>query len=161
MTEVKEVQSEITSQLTYADKVIEKIVGKAIAPVEGLLTVTGGFFSNLKDKVLNSDDITDGIKVEVGKKQVAVDLDIIAEYQKHLPTLFEELKSVIQKDVKRMTDLTVVQVNVNVVDIKTKEQHELDSLSFQEKLSGVMSTTAENSTDKSSQDVDRKRPRVI
>ena len=29
-----------------------------------------------------------------------------------------------------MADLEVVEVNVNVVDIKTKEQHEADSVAF-------------------------------
>lgn len=38
----------IKSSLTYNDKVIEKIVGHALENVDGLLQVSGGFFSNLK-----------------------------------------------------------------------------------------------------------------
>jgi len=70
----------VKGELTYEDKVIQKIVGIALESVDGLLTVDGGFFSNIAGKLVNTDDVTSGINVEVGKKQVAVDLDIVAEY---------------------------------------------------------------------------------
>ena len=62
------------------------------------------------------------LNVEVGKEQVAVDLNVVAEYQKNVPTLYKEIKKVVAEEVSKMTDLEVVEVNVNVVDIKTKEQ---------------------------------------
>lgn len=129
--------SSINGQLTFEDKVIEKIVGLAIETVDGLLAVNGGFFSNIKEKLVNTNSVRDGVNVEVGKKQVAVDLDIIAEYQKHVPTIFEEIKTIIEKEVKQMTDLDVIEVNVNVVDIKTRTQHEADSVSLQDKVADV------------------------
>ena len=49
MTEQKKV-SVIRGELTYADKVIEKMIGIALESVDGLLEVSGGFFANLKDK---------------------------------------------------------------------------------------------------------------
>ena len=61
---------------------IQKIIGLSLENVSGLLGIDGGFFSNLKEKIVNSDDVTSGVNVEVGKTQVAVDLNIIAEYQK-------------------------------------------------------------------------------
>ena len=42
-----------------------------------------------------------------------------------------------------MTDLEVVEVNVNVVDIKTKEQHEADSVSLQDCVTDVAESTGE------------------
>lgn len=120
MTEQKKV-SVIRGELTYADKVIEKMIGIALESVDGLLEVSGGFFANLKDKLVNSDQPTTGVNVEVGKKQVAVDLSIIAEYKKHLPTIYKDMKAIIESEVKAMTDLDVVEVNVEVVDIKTRE----------------------------------------
>lgn len=124
----------VRGQLTFEDKVIEKIVGLAIEHVDGLLAVNGGFFANLKDKLVNTDSVTDGISVEVGKKQVAVDLDIVAEYQKHLPTIYADIKAIVESEVKKMTDLDVVEVNVKVVDIKTRAQHEADSVSLQDRV---------------------------
>ncbi len=39
-------------------------------------------------------------------------------------------KKVVVEEVSKMTDLEVVEVNVNVVDVKTEEQHEADSVSL-------------------------------
>ncbi|HHV3412053.1 TPA: Asp23/Gls24 family envelope stress response protein [Streptococcus agalactiae] len=131
----------VRGELTFEDKVIEKIVGIAIEHVDGLLAVNGGFFSNLKNSVVNSDSVTDGVNVEVGKKQVAVDLDIVAEYQKHVPTIFADIKKVVEAEVKRMTDLEVVEVNV--VDIKTRAQHEEDSVTLQDRVTSAAQATGE------------------
>ena len=68
--------------MTYDDKVIQKIIGLSLEKVSGLLAVDGGFFSNLTDKLINTDNVTNGVNVEVGKEQVAVDLNVVVEYQK-------------------------------------------------------------------------------
>ena len=70
----------VKGELTYDDKVIQKIVGTAVEQIDGLLTVDGGFFSNIAEKLVNTDNVTAGIETEVGKKQVAVDMDIVVEY---------------------------------------------------------------------------------
>ena len=137
------VAHEIKGELTYEDKVIQKIIGLSLENVSGLLEIDGGFFSNLKEKIVNSDDVTSGVNVEVGKTQVAVDLNIIAEYQKNVPALYSEIREIVSSEVAKMTDLEVVEINVNVVDIKTKEQHEADSVSLQDRVSDVAESTGE------------------
>ncbi|MDU7040069.1 MAG: Asp23/Gls24 family envelope stress response protein, partial [Lactococcus lactis] len=114
--------TEVKGNLAYEDKVIQKIVGLALESVNGLLAVDGGFFSNLTGKLVNTEDVTAGVGVEVGKKQVAVDLKVVTEYKKNVPDIYQKIKEVIRKEVSDMTDLEVVEVNVTVVDIKTKEQ---------------------------------------
>ena len=37
-------QSEIKGELTYDQKVVQKIIGMALSDIDGLLTVDGGFF---------------------------------------------------------------------------------------------------------------------
>ena len=141
--EVKPATHEVRGELTYDDKVIQKIIGLSLEKVSGLLAVDGGFFSNIKDKLVNSDNVTHGVNVEVGKEQVAVDLNVVAEYQKNVPALYKEIKKVVVEEVSKMTDLEVVEVNVNVVDIKTKEQHEADSVSLQDRVTDVAESTGE------------------
>ena len=133
----------VQGKLTYEDKVIQKIVGLALESVNGLLSVDGGFFSNLTGKLVNTDDVTAGVGVEVGKKQVAVDLKVVTEYKKNVPDIYRKIKDVIRKEVSDMTDLEVVEVNVTVVDIKTKEQYEADSVSLQDRVTGVVESTGE------------------
>ncbi|MFS9258488.1 Asp23/Gls24 family envelope stress response protein [Streptococcus oralis] len=137
------VSKDVRGELTYEDKVIQKIIGLSLDKVPGLLHVDGGFFSNLTEKIVNTNDVTHGVNVEVGKEQVAVDLNVIVEYRKNVPTLYKEIKDVIVAEVAKMTDLEVVEVNVNVVDIKTKEQHEADSVSLQDRVTDVAESTGE------------------
>ena len=141
--DVAVVSQNVKGELTYEDKVIQKIIGLSLEKVPGLLDVDGGFFSNLTEKIINTDNVTHGVNVEVGKEQVAVDLNVVAEYQKNVPALYKEIKKVVAEEVSKMTDLEVVEVNVNVVDIKTKEQHEADSVSLQDRVTDVAESTGE------------------
>lgn len=56
-------------ELTFEDKVVQKIIGLALENVDGLLTVDGGFFSNIAEKLVNTDNVTAGIDTEVGKNK--------------------------------------------------------------------------------------------
>jgi len=140
--EVKQTDA-VKGELTYEDKVIQKIIGLSLEKVDGLLAVDGGFFSNLTDKIINTDHVGNGVNVEVGKEQVAVDLNVVVEYQKNVPDLYKHIKEVVAEQVSKITDLEVIEVNVNVVDIKTKEQHEADSVSLQDRVTGVVESTGE------------------
>lgn len=163
---VKTEEHVVNGNLTYEDRVIQKIVGIALEKVDGLLALDGGFFSNLKDKVIKSGNKTDGVSVEIGQKEVAVDLEIIAEYQKHIPTIFDDIKKVVEESVHQMTNLEVIEVNVKVIDIKTKEQHQKDSVTLQERVSDVAESTADFTNSqikkvKSSTEKINKEPRVV
>lgn len=165
-TNNKQNVNEIKGTLTYEDKVIQKIVGLALESVDGLLAVDGGFFSNLTGKLVNTENVTAGVDVEVGKKQVAVDLKIITEYKKSVPEIYKSMKEIIRKEVAGMTDLEVVEVNVSVIDIKTKEQQEEDEVSLQDKVTDAAHTTSKftsNQVDKVKdkvEDVKSDSPRV-
>lgn len=131
-TEVKEA----TGKLSFDDKVIQKIVGISLNQIDGLLTVNGGFFSNMAKSIVNTDDVTAGINTEVGQKQVAIDMQIVVEYGKDIHALFKEMKQLVTKEVKSMTGLDVVEFNVDVIDIKSRAEYEADSESLQDKVSG-------------------------
>lgn len=149
---------EVKGELTYDDKVIQKIIGIALENIDGLLTVDGGFFSNIAEKLVNTDNVTSGIDVEVGKKQVAVDLDIVAEYGKDIAKLFTDIQKLIVEEVRKMTSLEVIEVNVNVVDIKTREQYEKDSVTVQDRVGNMAESTGEfasNQTDKAKKAINK------
>lgn len=107
------------------------------------MDVDGGFFSNLTEKIINTDNVTRGVNVEVGKTQVAVDLNVVVEYKINVPELYNKIKEVVTSEVSQMTNLEVVEVNVNVVDIKTKEQFEADSVSLQDRVTDAAESTGE------------------
>ena len=146
-----EQEDSMRGELNYEDKVVQKIIGIAVEQVDGLLSANGGFFSNVAGKLVNTDNVTAGIETEVGKKQVAVDMDVIVEYGKDIEKIFEEMQEIIGKEVKNMTHLEVIEVNANVVDIKTKEEFEKDQETVQDKVTDAAKKTGEfasNQTDK-------------
>lgn len=130
-------------EVTYDDKVIQKIIGIALEDVDGLLTIDGGFFSNTAEKLVNTDNETAGIETEVGKKQVAVDMKVVVEYGKDIEKIFSRIKQIVSKEVATMTHLDVIEVNVKVTDITTKEQFEKDSETVQDKVTDAAKTTGE------------------
>ena len=144
MAKITEVgQTLIKGTVTYADQVIEKMVGHALQHVPGLLSISGGFFTDIKNKLINSSDVREGINVEVGNKQVATDLKIVVEYGKDIPEIVETMKSIIGTEVKKMTHLEVVEVNVEVVDIKTREEFEAESVTLQDRVASATQATGE------------------
>lgn len=150
--------SEVKGELTYDDKVIQKIVGTAVDQIDGLLTVDGGFFSNIAEKLVNTDNVTSGIETEVGKKQVAVDMDVVIEYGRDIPEIADQIKQVIHDEVAHMTHLDVIEVNVHVVDIKSKTEYQEDSETVQDKVTSAAKTTgrfASKQTDKAKEAVNR------
>ena len=122
---------EVKGELTYENKVIQKIIGFSLENISGLLAVDGGFFSNLTDKLINTDNVTSGVNVEVGKEQVAVDLNIIVEYKKNVPELYQEIKKVITNDISNI-----------------KELHDADSVSLQDRVTNVVESTGEFASEK-------------
>lgn len=153
-TEVKK------GQVTYDDKVIEKIVGQSLESINGLLGVTGGAFTGLKNKVVNSDDVTEGVNVEVGTKEVAVDLRIIVEYSKDILEIVENIKEVVSEEVKDLTHLKVVEVNVEVVDIMTREDYQASSVTVQDRLTDAGKATGEFVSEQSTKASDKIKSQV-
>jgi len=138
--ETNKVEQNVNGELTYEDKVIQKIIGIALKDIPGLLTVDGGFFSNIAEKLVNTDNVTSGISTEVGKKQVAVDLNVVVEYGRDVRDIYDQIKRVIKTEVDKMTHLDVIEINVNVVDIKTREEYEKESETVQDKVTDAAGT---------------------
>ena len=68
-----------------------------------------------------------GVSVEVGEKQAAVDLDIVAEYGVSIADLATGLRRNVITAIERMTGLEVTEVNVTVHDIHLAGDDDVDS----------------------------------
>lgn len=112
---------EHVNSLTFDEKVIKKIVGFSASEIPGILAMSGNLIAGITDMLKSSDDPTKGISVEVGKKQVAVDMKVICEYGRNMPGVFQTIVDKVTAAMKEMTGLDVVEVNVHVADILTKE----------------------------------------
>lgn len=120
------------NKLTFEDQVIKKIAGIASNDVKGILSMSGGFMSGLTDRFRSTEDITKGIDAEVGERQVALDLKVIVEYGKNIPSIFQDAVMKIKKSVHDMTGLDVVEINMHVEDVMTRSEFDAKSKSSKE-----------------------------
>jgi uncharacterized alkaline shock family protein YloU len=108
---------------TVADSVVAKIAGIAAREVSGVHAMGAGAaraFGALKEKLpIGSDQPapTQGVMVEVGEKEAAVDLDLVVEYGVSIPELSKAVRTNVISRVERMTGLSVTEVNIAVDDI--------------------------------------------
>ena len=106
---------------TIADTVVSKIAGIAASEVTGVHALGGGgarVLGNLRERIPGArTNHAQGVSVEVGETEAAVDLDLVAEYGVSIADLADGIRRNVISAVERMTGLRVVEVNVTVNDV--------------------------------------------
>jgi uncharacterized alkaline shock family protein YloU len=107
---------------TIADTVVQKIAGLAAREVNGVYDLGGGgaarALSALRDRIPGaSASVGQGVSVEVGEKQAAVDLQLLVEYGVAIADLARSVRRNVITAIEQMTGLEVVEVNINVNDV--------------------------------------------
>jgi uncharacterized alkaline shock family protein YloU len=104
-----------------ADTVVSKIAGIAARDVSGVHALGGGAaraVGAIRERIPGSrTNLSQGVSVEVGERQAAVDLDIVAEYGVSIADLAEGIRRNVIDSVERMTGLEVTEVNITVHDV--------------------------------------------
>lgn len=104
---------------TVADGVVAKIAGIAAADIPGVYALGGGAaraLGTLREAV-GQKDLTQGINVEVGQTQVAVDVTIVVEYPHPLQKVADDVREAIYAAVEDVVGMDVTEVNVTITDI--------------------------------------------
>ncbi len=100
--------------------VVTKVAGIAAREVRGVYELGGGAaraLGTMTQRVGIGDDRTQGVSVEVGETEAAVDLTIVVEYGESIPQVAEQIRDNIVKRVEGITGLSVTEVNVAVNDL--------------------------------------------
>lgn len=113
---------------TIAQVVVEKIAGLAARQISGVSsmgTKTSSTIGSLKEMVSSSGPSpTQGVRVEVGERQAAIDLDLIVEYGVPIVDLANAVRRNVIQQVQNMTGLEVTEVNITVDDVAVPGQND-------------------------------------
>ena len=109
-------------QISVAEGVVQKIAGKACREVSGVHSMGTGSaraFGALRERIPGSSgpSVAQGVGVEVGETEAAIDLDIVVDYGVGIAELGRSIQRNVKQSVERMTGLRVVEVNVAVDDV--------------------------------------------
>lgn len=109
-------------QISVAEGVVQKIAGTACREIAGVHAMgTGGTraFGAIRERIPGSSgpNFAQGVGVEVGETEAAIDLDIVVEYGVGIAELGRSIQRNVKQAVERMTGLRVVEVNVAVDDV--------------------------------------------
>jgi uncharacterized alkaline shock family protein YloU len=109
-------------KISVAQGVVQKIAGIACREISGVHAMgvsTSRAFGAVRERVPGSSgpNVAQGVGVEVGETQAAIDLDIVVEYGVSIADLGRSIQRNVKQAVERMTGLDVVEVNVNVDDL--------------------------------------------
>jgi uncharacterized alkaline shock family protein YloU len=113
---------------TIAEGVVEKVAGIAAREVPGVHDLGNGAARAIGAirSAINAQDRGQGIKVEVGEKQVAADIIVVAEYPVALQKLADNVRSAVTEAISTVVGMEVTEVNVTVSDVYIPSDDDTD-----------------------------------
>lgn len=116
---------------TIADAVVAKIAGIAAREVSGVHALGGGAsraVGALRERIPGGrTNNAQGVTVEVGEREAAIDVQLVAEYGVSITDLSTGIRRNVIAAVERMTGLDVTEVNIDVQDVFLPSDEEQDS----------------------------------
>jgi len=116
---------------TIADAVVSKIAGIATREVQGVHDVGGGTsraIGALRERIPGAGvNQSQGVSVEVGERQAAVDIDLVADYGVSIADLAAGVRRNVITALERMTGLEVTEVNITVHDVYLADEDDQDA----------------------------------
>ena len=111
---------------SISDSVVSKIAGIASQEVDGVRMGSGGSqaVSGLLGSITGGSggSQTQGVSVEVGQEEAALDLTLTAEYGKSIPQLAEAVRRNVANRVESLVGLRVTEINIVVSNIFFPQQ---------------------------------------
>ncbi|MFJ4296076.1 Asp23/Gls24 family envelope stress response protein, partial [Curtobacterium sp. NPDC089689] len=111
--------SSASGKTVIDDTVVAKVAGIAAREVNGVHSLGTGAaraIGAIRDAI-GQRDFGQGVKVEVGEKQVAADVVIVAEYPVALQQVADGVRSGVARALEQIVGMEVAEVNVTVQDV--------------------------------------------
>jgi len=105
---------------TIGEGVVTKVAGLAAREVRGVHDLGGTAaraVGSMTEKVGLGDAFNQGVSVESGETEAAVELSLVIDYGESIPRVADAVRSQVIKRVEGITGLTVIEVNITVNDL--------------------------------------------
>jgi uncharacterized alkaline shock family protein YloU len=118
-----------TGSTRISDTVVAKIAGLAARDIPGVFSMGSGMarrMGQLRSMIPGSSEAAgQGVSVEVGEREAAVDLNLVTWYGQSIVEISDAVRRNVVGQVEGMTGLKVVEVNIQVDDIhvETPDDH--------------------------------------
>jgi uncharacterized alkaline shock family protein YloU len=111
---------------SISDSVVSKVAGIASQEVEGIRMGSGASqaVGGILGSITGGGSQTQGVSVEVGQEEAAVDLTLTAEYGKSIPQLAEAVRRNVINRVESLIGLRVTEVNITVANVFFPQQEQ-------------------------------------
>jgi uncharacterized alkaline shock family protein YloU len=108
-----------TGKTVIDDGVVAKVAGIAAREVSGVHALGGGAARAIGAirSAIGSEDHSQGVKVEVGERQVAADVVIVADYPVPLQEVAEGVRTAVSDAIQQIVGMEVAEVNVTIQDV--------------------------------------------
>ena len=110
-----------TGTTTIANGVVTKIAGIAAREVAGVYKLGGGVARALGSVTQRlpgtGENQSQGVSVETGETEAAVDVTVVVEYGESIPNVAQEIRDDIVRRIEGLTGLKVTRVDVEVNDL--------------------------------------------
>ncbi len=111
---------------TIEETVVQKLAGMATREVPGVYAMGNAArraFSSMTERIPGSQtNVSNGVSVEKGERQAAVDVSIVVEYGYSVVEVSQGIRRNVIRSVENATGLEVLEVNVNVTDVHLPEE---------------------------------------
>lgn len=109
--------------ISVSKDVVAIIVAMEATKVAGVVGLTAGR-KGMSAPLLDKSNLTKGIEVSMNQKEVAITVSLVADYTVGIYQTARETQKNVKKAIETMAGLNVSKVDINILDVKFKEDIE-------------------------------------
>ena len=101
--------------LSISEEVIATLAERVIVSINGVFSLNGGIMGGINNML--GKKVSQGIKVDINKNEISMDVYITVEYGVKIPDIAWEIQDKVKKELENMTGMIVTVVNVHIQGI--------------------------------------------
>lgn len=118
---IESTQEQMESSIRISDDVVGVIAGIAAMEVDGVAGMAGGLAAEVGERMTGKRNLSKGVKVQLGEKEVAIDLYIVVDFGVRIPEVATKVQENVKRAVESMTGLECLEINIHVQGVSFAE----------------------------------------